>query len=66
MTAKLAPQSPAALMESPCVDICTIDQATRLCAGCGRSIDEISRWTSMGSAERRRIMNELAGRLKKT
>lgn len=56
----------SAPIESPCVDICTIDPVTRQCVGCQRTIDEISRWASMDSAERRRIMSELPTRPKAT
>jgi uncharacterized protein len=49
-------------METPCVDICEIDQACGLCRGCGRTIAEIAGWASMSSSDRRRIMNELAER----
>jgi hypothetical protein len=49
-------------METPCVDICEIDNASGLCRGCGRTIAEIASWASMSSAERRRIMSELADR----
>jgi predicted Fe-S protein YdhL (DUF1289 family) len=56
--------APKAAMESPCVDICTIDPATRRCVGCQRTIDEISRWASMDAAERHRIMAELPSRPK--
>ena len=49
-------------METPCVEICKIDQATGLCRGCGRTIAEITGWASMSSDERRRIMSELADR----
>jgi uncharacterized protein len=51
------------LMETPCIDICQIDQQSRLCRGCGRSIDEITMWGSMSDAERRRIMGELKARM---
>ncbi len=47
-------------METPCVNICTIDPQSRLCVGCLRSIDEIARWSAMTSSERRRIMDALA------
>ena len=53
---------PAAKIESPCIDICVIDQASRLCTGCGRTIDEISAWGSMTSAERLAIMAQLPTR----
>ncbi|MEQ1670572.1 MAG: DUF1289 domain-containing protein [Hyphomicrobium sp.] len=46
-------------MESPCVKICVIDDATGLCTGCLRTRGEIAVWSSITSAERRRIMSEL-------
>lgn len=49
-------------MKTPCVNICVIDQATRLCSGCFRSIDEIARWRSYTDSERDSIMAELPGR----
>jgi predicted Fe-S protein YdhL (DUF1289 family) len=50
-------------MESPCINICTIDEARGFCTGCGRTRAEIARWTSFTEAERRRIMMELPRRL---
>ncbi|MGA0613519.1 DUF1289 domain-containing protein [Paracoccus sp. KR1-242] len=44
---------------SPCIDICQIDPATRLCIGCLRSIDEITRWGGMTETERLAIMASL-------
>jgi predicted Fe-S protein YdhL (DUF1289 family) len=49
-------------VESPCVRICMIHPESRLCLGCGRSVDEISRWSRMSSEERREIMAELPSR----
>jgi len=49
--------------ESPCIHVCSIDPASRLCIGCGRSIDEISRWVAMSPAARRAIMDILPARL---
>jgi len=51
------------MIESPCVKICTLDARSGLCLGCGRSIDEIARWTAVSAAERARLMNELPARL---
>ncbi len=51
------------MIESPCVKICTLDARSGLCLGCGRTIDEIARWTAMSAAERARVMAELPGRL---
>jgi len=51
------------MIESPCVKICTLDARSGMCLGCGRSIDEIARWTAMGAAERARVMSELPARI---
>ncbi|TPP11370.1 DUF1289 domain-containing protein [Rhizobium glycinendophyticum] len=50
-------------MESPCILICSIDDKTGFCFGCGRTRDEIGRWTSYSSEERRTIMASLPARL---
>ena len=49
-------------VESPCVKICVIHPAARICVGCHRSIDEISRWGSMTGAERAEVMEALPAR----
>ncbi len=50
------------VIETPCTKVCVVDPETRLCRGCGRTLTEIARWTSLTAAERRRIMAELPGR----
>lgn len=49
-------------VESPCVRICVIHPEARLCTGCLRSIDEITRWSKMTAEERRDVMAELSSR----
>lgn len=51
----------ARAVPSPCIGVCTLDEAT-VCQGCGRSIDEITRWRSMPDAERDAILARLARR----
>lgn len=51
-------------MQSPCVKICLIDEASHQCLGCGRSLREIGGWTQMTDLERKLIMDELPGRMK--
>ncbi len=53
----------AAAVESPCVDICVMNEETGYCEGCGRTIDEIAEWSSYSPAQRRRIIAELGRRL---
>jgi predicted Fe-S protein YdhL (DUF1289 family) len=48
---------------SPCTRICTLDPASDLCIGCGRTLAEITRWGSLSDEERQRIMATLPGRL---
>ncbi|ARE82571.1 conserved hypothetical protein [Roseovarius sp. EC-HK134] len=49
-------------VESPCVKICVVHPQARICTGCLRSIDEITRWTKMAPDERRAIMEALPDR----
>lgn len=51
-------------METPCVDICILDDTSGICIGCGRSGDEIARWINMTPAQRQAIMEALPERLK--
>jgi len=44
---------------TPCVQICRIDVESRVCSGCGRTIDEIREWTSYTEEERMAIMRRL-------
>ncbi|MBC8088439.1 MAG: DUF1289 domain-containing protein [Phycisphaerae bacterium] len=37
--------------ESPCVKICLLD-LDNMCRGCGRTLDEVARWSTMTLAER--------------
>jgi predicted Fe-S protein YdhL (DUF1289 family) len=51
------------MIESPCIKVCTMDAASGLCAGCGRTLDEIARWGSMTDEERRKVVAGLPQRL---
>jgi predicted Fe-S protein YdhL (DUF1289 family) len=51
------------VIESPCKRVCTLDPATDLCLGCGRSLAEITAWTRMTDAERAQVMADSARRL---
>lgn len=55
-------ESDVMAIETPCIQVCVVDPASRLCRGCGRTLDEIGRWTIMTDAERRRVMAELPAR----
>jgi predicted Fe-S protein YdhL (DUF1289 family) len=49
--------------ETPCVAVCLMDPKTSLCLGCGRTLQEIARWSRMERAERLSIMSTLRRRM---
>ncbi len=51
------------VIESPCILVCSIDQASGYCFGCGRTREEIAGWTGMSPRERRAVMDLLPARL---
>jgi hypothetical protein len=44
--------------------VCLIDDETGSCVGCFRTVDEISRWSTMTDRERRAVMATLPAREK--
>ena len=50
----------SAPVPSPCRQLCALDPATRTCTGCGRTLDEIARWSSMTRAEQQAVLDRLA------
>ncbi len=50
-------------LASPCVKICVLDAAGAFCTGCGRTLDEIARWSALSDERRLAIMGELGARL---
>ena len=54
------------LFVSPCIGTCTIDQNTQQCIGCGRTLEEISKWTQLSDVEKMIVMKRLGyGKRKK-
>ena len=52
-------------VDSPCIKLCIIHQEKKLCIGCYRTINEISKWSELGHKIRNQIMRELPDREKK-
>ncbi len=51
------------VIESPCILVCSIDQKSGYCFGCGRTQAEIGAWLTMTPQGRREVMAELPARL---
>jgi uncharacterized protein len=47
---------------SPCVNVCRMDDATGLCAGCLRTLDGIAAWSRLPEPARRAVWAELGRR----
>ena len=52
-------------IDSPCVNICIVHPQANICAGCFRTIDEISGWSKMTAEQRKEIINDLPNRSSK-
>jgi predicted Fe-S protein YdhL (DUF1289 family) len=51
------------VVSTPCIKICVVDPARKLCEGCGRTLAEIARWGRLSEAERLAIIAMLPERL---
>ncbi|MEM9532711.1 MAG: DUF1289 domain-containing protein [Pseudomonadota bacterium] len=52
---------PRAAQTSPSVSVCKLD-SQRVCVGCGRTADEITRWLAMSDDERAAVMQRVKRR----
>ena len=52
------------VIESPCVQICQIDEENGICTGCGRTRPEIALWTRLEPEQRREVMDALPERMR--
>lgn len=46
--------------DTPCIAICSTSQGDEECKGCGRSFDEVQRWTEMRPAEKRQTWRRIS------
>ena len=49
-------------VQSPCIGICGIDEASGYCQGCYRTIEEIKGWWNMSQQEQTQLVAELEQR----
>ncbi len=45
--------------DTPCIAICSTSQGDALCKGCGRTFEEVQRWTDMAPAEKRMVWRRI-------
>ncbi len=51
-------------IESPCIGVCSMDEATGFCQGCYRTIDEIQGWWDLDNTQKKMVLDETNVRLK--
>lgn len=56
-------QSFAQTVPSPCLSVCQMDEATGLCQGCLRTLDEIGLWGNADDAFKRVVWARIEARL---
>ncbi len=49
-------------IQSPCINICVVHPEARICTGCYRSIEEITKWSKLSNDARAEVMAALPGR----
>jgi uncharacterized protein len=49
-------------VQSPCISVCMIDDASGLCQGCFRKLEEIQGWWDLDNAQKRTIVKEACQR----
>ena len=50
------------MIDSPCIDICTIDNESGLCVGCGRNLEEITKWNVINNMGKKQILTKIKTR----
>ena len=45
--------------DTPCIAICSTSQGDAQCKGCGRSFDEVQRWTEMTPGAKRAVWRRI-------
>ena len=46
-------------IDTPCIAICSTSQGDADCKGCGRTFEEVQRWTEMSPAEKRQVWRRI-------
>jgi hypothetical protein len=50
------PVTASGAVPSPCVSVCAMDEASGLCTGCHRTLDEIAAWSVLDDDGKRAVL----------
>ncbi len=48
------------LIKSPCINVCVLKD--KYCVGCGRSIDDITHWSTYTNEQKRKVIEDINGK----
>lgn len=54
--------SDQAIIASPCIGVCSIDDTSGFCEGCYRTLEEIQQWWDMDNATKSEVINKASAR----
>lgn len=57
-----AATTPSDDVPSPCINVCRMNEATRLCEGCLRTLDEVACWSGYTREEKLAVRAKLGAR----
>ena len=46
-------------IDSPCIDICTIDRDSGECIGCGCTVEKVRNWANFDNLKKKQILENL-------
>jgi uncharacterized protein len=52
-------------VQSPCIGVCRLDPASSICLGCGRTLEEIAKWTHLDNLQKKQVTKLLEARLRR-
>ena len=56
------PAGDTLMLPSPCISVCRMDEASGLCEGCMRTLEEIAAWGMMDNRVKRLVWEEIEKR----
>jgi uncharacterized protein len=45
-------------VQSPCISVCTMNDATGLCLGCYRTLEEIEKWWDLDNVQKQELVQK--------
>ena len=56
-------QKDSQAVSSPCLSVCQMDEASGLCRGCLRTLQEIARWSQLDPPAKRSVWGQIEQRI---